>query len=309
VGGSIIKSRYIRDLIIGTGLCMAILAIAFSFPVLGVFALILLPLPVLFYRLKLGRNSAGIIMAVCFSVLMVVTRSMGFDMLYFGILLATGFLIGECIERQFGIEKTIIHTGAGILVVGLAGVMAIAASRNLSLGELFSNYTAQYFAVSGQLYSNMGIDKQQLDVLHTAVMYVLPGMIAVSLISTIWLNILIILKMLKKRGFNLKNLDNLNHYQAPEYMVWFVIALGVSLFLPVNALRYFSINGLIVLMLVYFFQGIAIVSFFFQKKESPTPIRVFCYSLIAVQLYVLLIVIGLGFFDTWINFRKLDTQK
>jgi len=62
-------------------------------------------------------------------------------------------------------------------------------------------------------------------------------------------------------------------------------------------------------MLVYFFQGIAVVSFFFQTKRSPTALRMFCYSLIAVQLYFLILVIGLGFFDNWINFRKLGTHE
>jgi len=81
------------------------------------------------------------------------------------------------------------------------------------------------------------------------------------------------------------------------------------LFLPMEAPKYVSINCLIVLMLVYFFQGIAVVSFFFQKKRSPTALRMFCYSLIAVQLYFLILVIGLGFFDNWINFRKLGTQE
>ncbi len=293
----------------GIGFCMVIIAIAFSFPLLGVFALVFLPLPVLFYRLKLGRNRAGIMVAVCVAVLVMVTRGMGFDMLYFGILLMTGLIAGECIERQMGIQQTIVLTAAGILCVGLAGLTAIAAARGLGLGELFSDYTVRYFTMSGQLYSDMGIEKEQVDALNAFILYIMPGMFAVSFISTVWLNILIIIRMLKKRGLYLQNLAHLNHYRAPEYLVWAVIVLGALLFVPTDTLKYVSVNCLIVLMLVYFFQGIAIVSFFFQKKGSPTHLRVFCYSLIAVQLYVLLVVIGLGFFDNWINFRKLGTQK
>jgi uncharacterized protein YybS (DUF2232 family) len=61
-------------------------------------------------------------------------------------------------------------------------------------------------------------------------------------------------------------------------------------------------------MSVYFFQGIAIVSFYFNKKQFPRIIRIFLYTLIAVQQLVLLAVIGLGFFDMWFNFRKLAKQ-
>jgi uncharacterized protein YybS (DUF2232 family) len=61
-------------------------------------------------------------------------------------------------------------------------------------------------------------------------------------------------------------------------------------------------------MSVYFFQGIAIVSFYFNKKRFPRVIRIFLYTLIAIQQLVLLAVIGLGFFDMWFNFRKLGKQ-
>jgi uncharacterized protein YybS (DUF2232 family) len=60
-------------------------------------------------------------------------------------------------------------------------------------------------------------------------------------------------------------------------------------------------------MFVYFFQGIAIVSFLFQKKSAPFALRSFFYILIAIQPLFMLLVIGVGLFDTWFNFRKLDT--
>jgi uncharacterized protein YybS (DUF2232 family) len=58
-------------------------------------------------------------------------------------------------------------------------------------------------------------------------------------------------------------------------------------------------------MTVYFFQGIAIVSFYFEKKHFPRTIRFLLYALIALQQLILLVVIGLGFFDLWVNFRRL----
>jgi hypothetical protein len=35
-------------------------------------------------------------------------------------------------------------------------------------------------------------------------------------------------------------------------------------------------------------------------------LRVFLYSLIALQQVVLIVIIGLGLFDMWLNFRKLE---
>jgi uncharacterized protein YybS (DUF2232 family) len=62
-------------------------------------------------------------------------------------------------------------------------------------------------------------------------------------------------------------------------------------------------------MTIYFFQGIAIISFYFEKKRFPRLLRIVLYSLIALQQVVLLVVVGLGFFDMWLNFRKLGVEK
>jgi hypothetical protein len=35
-------------------------------------------------------------------------------------------------------------------------------------------------------------------------------------------------------------------------------------------------------------------------------LRFFLYTLVAIQQIVLLVVIGIGFFDMWLNLRKLE---
>jgi uncharacterized protein YybS (DUF2232 family) len=83
-----------------------------------------------------------------------------------------------------------------------------------------------------------------------------------------------------------------------------VIGCGLILLIPSGSVKLIGLNGLIMLMMVYFFAGIAIVSFYFEKKRFPRLLRIFLYSLIALQQFVLILVIGLGFFDVWLNFRK-----
>jgi uncharacterized protein YybS (DUF2232 family) len=112
---------------------------------------------------------------------------------------------------------------------------------------------------------------------------------------------------LTQKQIHLSVLDHLNRWQAPELLVWAVIISGLGLFLPVSAVKIAGLNALIALLPVYFFQGIAIVSFFFEKKQVPRMVKVFVYGIIALQQIFLLVVVGLGFFDTWLNFRKLDT--
>jgi uncharacterized protein YybS (DUF2232 family) len=296
-------------MVLGTCLCILIFAVSYTFPLLGVFALLLLPLPVLYFRLKLGRNSGGIIALAGFLVLMVISGGVAFDTLYFAALLMTGLFLGECIERQCGIEKTMVITVTGVLALSAAAFGMYAVFQSQGIGEIIQNYISQYLALTSDLYTDMGIEQTQINALNSAFVAVMPGMFIVSYMTTVWLNVLIIKRLLARIGIRLKNMENLNRFRAPDRLVWAVIGFGILLALPVGSLKYLGINCLIILMLIYFFQGIAVISFYFQKKQSPTFLKVFCYGLIAVQIYFLILVIGLGFFDNWINFRKLETQK
>jgi uncharacterized protein YybS (DUF2232 family) len=306
---AIVHPSAIKDIVLGTGLCILTFAVSYTFPLLGVFALLLLPLPVLYFRLKLGRNSGGIIALASFLVLLVISRGVAFDTLYFGALLMTGLFLGECIEKHRGIEKTMIFTVTGVLGVSLAAFGVYAVFQAQGIGEMIQGYISQYLELTSALYTDMGIEKQQIDALNAAFVVVMPGMFIVSYMTTVWLNVLIIKRLLARIGIQLKNMAALNRFRAPDSLVWGAIGLGVLLALPVGSVKYVVINCLIILLLIYFFQGIAVISFYFQKKESPTFLKVFCYGLIAVQIYFLILVIGLGFFDNWINFRKLETQK
>ena len=307
--GTITPPLVLKEIIMGSSLCILIFAIIFAFPLLGVFALLFLPLPVLFFRLKLGRNSGAIIVAVSFIVLLIMTRGLAFDILYFGSLLMTGFFLGECIEKHMTVERTMIFTGLGVVGSAFTAFGLYTVFQGQTMSAMVSDYLTRYFSLTAQLYQNMGVEPGQIEALNALFLMILPGMFIVSFMATMWMNILIIRKLLLKKGIVLSTMSHLNQYKAPDYLVWVVIALGILLFLPMEAPKYVSINCLIVLMLVYFFQGIAVVSYFFQKKGSPTVLKVFCYSLIAVQLYFLILVIGLGFFDNWINFRKLGTPE
>lgn len=103
--------------------------------------------------------------------------------------------------------------------------------------------------------------------------------------------------------------EKLNQWQAPDYLVWALIGCGLLILLPSSATRMIGLNVLLILMTIYFFQGMAIVSFYFEKKQVPRLFRILLYTLIALQQLALIAVIGIGLFDMWVNFRKLGKIK
>ncbi|WP_020588640.1 DUF2232 domain-containing protein [Desulfobacter curvatus] len=289
--------------------CLLIYGVVFAAPLLGVFVLLFLPLPVLFYRLKLGRNSGALIAGVSFFILVLMAKGVAFDTLYFGLLLATGMVLGECLERHMSIQKTMgltALTAAGAVFLAL---MVYTTSQGRTLSALMTDYINQSLNIAKQLSPDIGMDQDMTQKLISSMMIVMPGMFMISFVTTLWLNILIIRKLLESKGITIKSIERLNLYKAPDILVWAFIGCAMTLMIPAGPVKIFGINCLIVLMLVYFFQGIAVVSFFFQKKNVPMALKGFCYFLIAVQVYVLILVVGLGFFDNWIDFRKLSASR
>ncbi len=312
--GTLIQPFIIKNILTGILLCILIITIIYIMPLIGVFAWMFLPLPVLFYRLKTGRSSSGIIVAASLAVLIVFTQNFAFNMLYFGSLLMTGFFLGEFIEKHLSIEKIVLYTGFAVLGICTAILLVYALTSNQGIEHLISDYVSRYHALSSQLFSesaqlypDMKIDRQTLEKASALFVLIFPGIFINSYLAMVWLNILLIKKVLLKKGIIVKSIENLNQWKTPDYLVFGVIALSVLIFLPIYVLKLIAVNCLIILMFVYFFQGIAVVSFFFQKKSVPFALRSFFFILIAIQPFFMFLVIGFGLFDTWINFRKLNT--
>ena len=312
--GTIIQPTAIKDILTGIFLCILIISIIYIMPLIGVFAWMFLPLPVLFYRLKSGRKGGAIIMVASLAVLSVSTSNFALNTLYFGSLLLTGFFLGDFIEQHLRVEKIILYTGLAVLTACMTVLFLYSLTFTQGIDQLISNYITRYQALSTQLFSHsaelypeMKIDKQMLAKASSLLVSAFPSIFINSYLTMIWLNILLIKRLLKTKGIIVKSIENLDHWKAPEYLVFGVIGLSVLMFFPMGVLTIFALNSLIILMFVYFFQGIAIVSFLFTKKSSPFALRSFFYILIAIQPLFMFLVIGLGLFDTWFNFRKLDT--
>jgi uncharacterized protein YybS (DUF2232 family) len=62
-------------------------------------------------------------------------------------------------------------------------------------------------------------------------------------------------------------------------------------------------------MVIYFFQGIAVMSFFFEKKNVSIVVRLALYSFILIHQLSLILIVGIGLFDIWADFRKQNPES
>ncbi|MCD6569891.1 MAG: DUF2232 domain-containing protein [Deltaproteobacteria bacterium] len=122
-----------------------------------------------------------------------------------------------------------------------------------------------------------------------------PALISAGLSFVAWANLLIIA--------NIKKIS-LCHWKGPDWLVYIFICACVMILLPFGNLRIAGGNLLIILCVVYFFQGMAIVGWFLHAHGWSYIIKGAIYILILSQIYIMIIIAGFGLFDTWFEFRK-----
>ncbi|MBW2140192.1 MAG: DUF2232 domain-containing protein, partial [Deltaproteobacteria bacterium] len=138
---------------------------------------------------------------------------------------------------------------------------------------------------------------------------IFPGLTVIGTILVTWINFMAGRLFLARSETLPSHLADLKKWKAPETLVWVVIAFGICVVLPFDTVRNIGINGLLVLSLIYFFAGLSVVSYYFDRKAVPRFFRILTYFFIALQQYLGLVVVGLGLFDLWFDFRKLKKAQ
>lgn len=282
-------------------------------PFIGPIAIIMTPLPIIYYCSRLGGLQGMAALAVAFVAASFILNLSGrpvsisaFIMIGF-----TGLMLSETLKRRYSIEKTFAIASLTLFFSGVGFVLYHAAQAGVPLRRMVELYIEGTIKENLALYAQMNISEDQLQVIreNTAEITrlfadIFPALTLSSAILTVWLNLLAGRFLLRKQVGAFPDFGDLALWKAPEKLVWLLIASGLMMLVASDLLDTIGVNILIVCCLIYLFQGLAITSFFFKHKKVPAIFRGFFYTLIAVQQYMIIFVIGLGLFDIWIDFRK-----
>lgn len=302
-----------KEFLVAMAITTSIALAGLYVPVVGFLVSIFIPLPVLFFRSKLGRSRGALILV---AVTLIVGSTMHWrsitSTLFFFELGLVGLILSEVFQMDLSLEKTIAIT-TGVVIVTVTVMLAFyeLISTN-SLWEQISSYMHRNLELALTVYREMDVSDERIGILVRSmegIVYVMlrimPAIAIASTLIVVWSNLLLARPLLQSSRLFCPDFGTLNEWKAPEPMVWLVILSGVLLLIPHKGLKFLGVNALIIMMVIYFFQGIAIVSFYFEKKRFPKMLRGVLYGLIALQQLVLLLVIAAGLFDVWIDFRRM----
>ncbi|CAN2042042.1 YybS family protein [Candidatus Magnetomoraceae bacterium gMMP-15] len=306
--GSVVQNASLqqyKEIITGTTIASLIVITALYLPIFYVF----LPLPILVYRSKLGRKSGSIIFGITILIMILIEGKLSLSTFFFMELLFTGFIMSEFFEKNLSVEKIVLYTTGIIIILGLA------ASQMSSYG--ITSLASDFIRNIPKIYKEMGVPEEEILIISQymeKVLYYfigsLPALFISYILLVVWFNLIMACRILQVKKLYCPDFGALNKWQTPDSLVWAVIAFGLCLLLPVKNLVIFGLNGIIVFTIIYFFQGIAIISFYFEQKQLSGIHKVCFYSLIVFMWQILIPMLAvLGLFDVWGDFRKLRIMK
>ena len=301
--------RFLLALASSVLLCLTIMV-----PPAGMALVPLSPQPVLSFGLRYGVGwGAGVLLTA--TLLFAIFLGEALALVYGLLALLAGMLFG-LLGRVRSIEYLVLDITA--VIYGLtAGVMFyLFGSWSAMVGE-FRASMSQQVAGALRVHEKMGLPQDSLELLKErmpqiidTMLQLLPALVFMGLAFVVLVNVVLLLRRFPERRGEWLSLASLREWKGPEFLVWGLIACGFAMFIPgLESVRVVSANVLVIIAACYFAQGLAVIAYFFHKNKVPRFLRGVTYVLIVFQQIFTLLVVGLGLFDLWGDFRRLGKDN
>jgi uncharacterized protein YybS (DUF2232 family) len=184
------------------------------------------------------------------------------------------------------------------------------------LQEMLRESLKENLEISLKVYEKIGLSGENMEILRDRVpqvmdvsIQIMPALAFVSFLLVILINLFLLYRRFPDRHSFFVSAGDLKEWRSPEPLIWCFILSGFCLFLPGwQMLKAWALNLFIVIAVFYFFQGLAIVAYYFHHKRVPFFFRSLAYVLIIFEQIFTLLVVGLGLFDLWGDFRRLKKK-
>ncbi len=283
-------------------------------PVMGFLAGVFTPLPTLLFYYRWGSPLGYAIpggSALAGSVILSLLN-MTLSIPFFLELLYLGLFLGLGMRKQWSAEKTIGAASLFIFVLGALTFFVLHGGADAELVKRLEDGFRKAISLALQQYGVSSAEKLMVEeALHQTVPLIvrlLPGAALSSALVISWLNVLMTKRYNRLRGLPLPPWNEWSLWKAPEPLVWAAIAAGVMLLLPSNVARMGALNALIVFGTVYLFQGLSIMTFYFEKWKLPRLLRTVLFGFVLLQQFATIGAILMGLFDMWLDFRRLSRE-
>ncbi len=290
------------------------MALTLLFMILPV-AVIIAPAPAVYYALKSGRGVGWTIALVPLAVMALTAGSHSVD-LYLMLLTVGGvaLLLPEFLRLGYGGARAVLFVVLLIMVVMVGSMAIYAFDQRLNLHvetvqrirSISSEAAAFYTTKSGASGEQLKFFQEAIRQEGELATRIYPALLVTGLGLFAAVNLLVI-KRFSARLAQRPAIGDFMTFRMPEQLIWLVIAAGFSLWLATTIgqerVGMVALNLLIIMLSLYFIQGLAVIAHFFNRFAVAGFIRLLFYLLLLIFSYMSIAVLVLGVFDFWGNFR------
>jgi uncharacterized protein YybS (DUF2232 family) len=284
-----------------------------SLPPLGVLLLPFVAQPALLFSFKYGISGGLAVLAVAFVLFVFIAEELA---LIYGLFAIMAGLLLALLGRIRAVEYLVGSIASAMLTITAGLAYYFFGSWATMFHDLRASLTQQ-LASAVSMQEKMGLPQDSLAMLKEqapqiveTMLRLLPALLLLSFALIVLINVLYLGRRFPERRAQWISLPHLREWKAPEPLVWGLIASGFVLFLPgAGVFGVIALNLLLVIGACYFAQGLAVIAYFFNKNNVPRFLRGLTYVLIIFQQIFTLLVVGLGLFDLWGDFRRLGKDR
>lgn len=273
---------------------------------------LLTPLPAAYVGMRCGSPAAGLAVALT-ALLVALTGDSATALMYlvqFGI---PGALLPLLLNRGVAWDKATVIVLWAMVFAGLCSLMVASLSIGESpvtvAGELIGKEIGQTAKAMQDVFATADLPAEQKAEVEKTVAGMMaflqqayPG-IAIAVSGMMTLGAILLLSAFSRGRYVVPGRP-FQSWKAPELMVWALIAAGFSVVFLEGLPGIFALNVLVILLPVYFLQGLAVIDCFFRRKAFSPVFRGVGYVLVTLINPLPLVVTGIGVFDLWADFRK-----
>ncbi|UEM22584.1 DUF2232 domain-containing protein [Skermanella mucosa] len=296
---------------IGGGVLSALLYLSVTAGGLGTVILAYLgPLPLLMVGLGLGLRSFAIAGTVA------VLAVAGFGGPLFGLSygLANGIVVAVIVRQALlarpAPDGTLEWYPPGLLLVVLTGLglVGLGLAALLTLGDPggLEGSVRQFLSLAfGDAAAGTAGAEEPLGELIEGFAQVFPGMVVVSWLTMAIINAALAQGVLMRFGRNLRPAMRVAEVELPNWTPMLLAAAGVLALLGGEGqLGYLGLNAAIVLLVPFFFAGLAVVHAFAGGRQARTLLLMVFYFFLLVSGWPIAMVVGLGVIEQWAGLRR-----
>ena len=300
----------------GPGLVSLLITAAFLFlPFVGTFLVGLLPASVAYSRFRFGLRGAVMNAIVGIALAGAVTSSY-LIVSIIACMCLSGFALGDSLAKGGRGDLAVLKGTVAPFVIAVPVAAAYFISSGTTPGAVIGHWLQLSLQESIQIYRQMGMSQADIDKLTPSLQLVVkvitdyyPAIAVASVAVSSLASYAVARGRLVKGGLIGPSEAPVSTWKAPDHLVWGIIVPGFLLIPDVPELRVAAGNVLGIFALVYLFQGFAVLVHLFDRLKLSPVLRVLGLFLIFIQPFLIVGLWCIGFFDTWVDFRKLRPKK